>query len=201
MAFSWIRNRSVEIPTVGNVEHGKCFVLIGCGSRNSKRVKSYGRLKKQKRAIDRIVIRFDGIGDRARSSIHAGLCAHNSTLYWKQNDALRELRVIVFESMSNKCVLRVKDCIFTMVSSSSFSAPRCFDHIRQLERRFTLIPNPEKRNIKENVIYVLIFVISNVRWRFKWLLGPQVNSFFKFASISLLRLLLNFYSNLDQFNG
>ena len=71
----------MEIRTVGNVEHGKSFVLIGCGSRNSKRVKSYGRLKKQKRAMDLTVIRFDEIGGRARSSLNAGLCAHRSTLY------------------------------------------------------------------------------------------------------------------------
>ena len=81
MEFSCIRSRSVEIPTVGNVEHGKSFVLIGCGPRNSKRVKSYGRLKKQKRAMDRTAIRFDGIGDRPRSSLDAGLCAHRGTLY------------------------------------------------------------------------------------------------------------------------
>ena len=39
----------MTIPTVRNVEHGKSFVLIGCGSRNSKRVKSYGLLKKRKK--------------------------------------------------------------------------------------------------------------------------------------------------------
>ena len=39
----------MTIRTVRNVEHGKSFVLIGCGSRNSKRVKSYGRLKKRKK--------------------------------------------------------------------------------------------------------------------------------------------------------
>ena len=45
MEFFCTGNRSMTIPTVRNVEHGKSFVLIGCGSRNSKRVKSYGRLK------------------------------------------------------------------------------------------------------------------------------------------------------------
>ena len=57
--FFCTRNRSMTIPTVRNVEHGKSFVLIGCGSRNSKRVKSYGRLKKLKKATDRSSIRFD----------------------------------------------------------------------------------------------------------------------------------------------
>jgi len=35
----------MEIRTIGNVKCEKAFVLIGYGSRNSKRVKSYGRLK------------------------------------------------------------------------------------------------------------------------------------------------------------
>ena len=53
----------MTIPTVRNVEYGKSFVLIGCGSRKSKRVKSYGRLKKPKKATDRSLIRFDSIGE------------------------------------------------------------------------------------------------------------------------------------------
>ena len=42
----------MTIQNVRNVEHGKSFVLIGCGSRNLKRVKSYGRLKKRKKATN-----------------------------------------------------------------------------------------------------------------------------------------------------
>jgi len=38
----------MEIPTVGNVEREKVFVLIGYGSHNSKQVKSYDRLKNRK---------------------------------------------------------------------------------------------------------------------------------------------------------
>ena len=58
-----LQNRSMTIRTVGNVEYGKSFVLIGCGSRKSKRVKSYGHLKKRKKAMDRSLILFDGIGE------------------------------------------------------------------------------------------------------------------------------------------
>ena len=57
------QNRFMTIKTVRNVEHGKSFVLIGCRSCNFKRVKSYGRLKKRKKATDRSLIRFDGIGE------------------------------------------------------------------------------------------------------------------------------------------
>ena len=57
------KNRSMTIRTVRNVEYGKSFVLIGCGSSHSKRLKSYGRLKKRKKATDRSLIRFDGIGE------------------------------------------------------------------------------------------------------------------------------------------
>ena len=53
----------MTIRTVINVEYGKSFVLIGCGPRKSKRVKSYGRFKKRKKATDRSLIRFDGIGE------------------------------------------------------------------------------------------------------------------------------------------
>ena len=35
--------------------------MIGCGSRKCKRVKTYGRLKKRKKATDRSLVRFDGI--------------------------------------------------------------------------------------------------------------------------------------------
>ena len=61
------QNRSMTIRNVRNVEHGKSFVLIGCASRNFKRVKSYGRLKKRKKATDRLLIRFDGIGESLRT--------------------------------------------------------------------------------------------------------------------------------------
>ena len=56
----------MRIQTIRNVEHGKSFVLIGCGSRNSKRVKSYGLLKKRKKAKDRSLIRCEGIGESLR---------------------------------------------------------------------------------------------------------------------------------------
>ena len=78
MEFFCTRNRSMTIPTVRNVEHGKSFVLIGCGSRNSKRVKSYGRLKK---ATGRSSIRSDGIGKSRRSPRNARACSHCSTRY------------------------------------------------------------------------------------------------------------------------
>ena len=57
----------MTIPTVRNVEHGKSFTLIGCGPRNFKRVKSYGRLKKRKKATDRSLFPFDGVGKSLRS--------------------------------------------------------------------------------------------------------------------------------------
>ena len=57
------QNRFMTIRTVRNVEYGKSFVLIGCRSRKSKRVKSYGGLNKRKKATDRSLIRFDGIGE------------------------------------------------------------------------------------------------------------------------------------------
>ena len=66
--------------TVRNVEHGKSFVLIGCGSRISKRVKSYGRLKKRKKATDRSLIRFDGLTkffDLRETFEHAHMVAFN----------------------------------------------------------------------------------------------------------------------------
>ena len=61
------QNRCMTIRTVRNVEHGKSFVLMGCGSRNSEGVKSYGRLKKRKKATDRSLIRFDVFGVSLRS--------------------------------------------------------------------------------------------------------------------------------------
>ena len=55
----------MTIPTNRNVEDGKGFVLIGCGSHNSKWVKSYGRLKKRKKAMDRSLIQFDVLAKAA----------------------------------------------------------------------------------------------------------------------------------------
>ena len=75
------QNRSTIIRTVGNVEHGKSFVLRGYGSRNSKRVKSYGRLKKWKKATDRSLIRFDGVGESLRTPPNARACSQCSTRY------------------------------------------------------------------------------------------------------------------------
>ena len=69
----------MTIPPVGNVEHGKSFILIGCGSRNFKRVKSYGRLKKGMKATDRSLFRFDGIGKSLRSPWNAQARSHYST--------------------------------------------------------------------------------------------------------------------------
>ena len=61
------QNLSMTIRAVRNVERGKRFALIGCGSRISERFKSYGRLKKRKKATDRSLFRFDGIGKSLRS--------------------------------------------------------------------------------------------------------------------------------------
>jgi len=49
-------NFIMEVPTVENVEPEKAFVLIGYGSRNSKGVKSYGRLKNRELDEDCSVI-------------------------------------------------------------------------------------------------------------------------------------------------
>jgi len=49
-------NFIMEILTVGNVECEMAFVLIGYGSRNTKRAKNYGRLKKRESNKDCSVI-------------------------------------------------------------------------------------------------------------------------------------------------
>ena len=81
MELFFTQNRSMTIRNVRNVEHGKRFILIGCGSRNFKRVKTYGRLKKRKKATDRPLIRFDGIGESLRTPPNDRACSQCGTRY------------------------------------------------------------------------------------------------------------------------
>ena len=124
------QNQSMTIPTVRNVEHGKSFVLIGCGSHNSKSIKSYGHLKKRKKATDRSVIRFDGIGESLQSPRNARACSHCSTRYLRYMDH----RGNKGEYGSKACLLKLqrnKRSFFATVPSSSFSVPHCFARIHQ----------------------------------------------------------------------
>ena len=75
------QNTSMIIQTIIDVEHGKIFVSIGCGSRNSKRVKSYGRLKKRKKAMECSSIRFDGFGESLRTPPNDRACSQCSARY------------------------------------------------------------------------------------------------------------------------